>query len=53
MATSSTEVDGDSVSFNDDGIIVATPERDVKKDLIDQLNSIKELIGDTTKVHSF
>ncbi|BCC56114.1 hypothetical protein FO499_21235 [Bacillus anthracis] len=52
LATSSTVVDGDSVSFNNDGIIVATPERDVKKDLIDQLDSIRKLIGDTTKVNS-
>jgi hypothetical protein len=52
LASSSTDVDGDSVSFNNDGIIVATPERDVKKDLIDQLNSIRKLIGDTTKVFS-
>ncbi|GAK41528.1 hypothetical protein TCA2_4019 [Paenibacillus sp. TCA20] len=52
IATSSTDVDGDSVSFNNDGIIVATPERDVKKDLIDQLDSIRALIGDTTKVNS-
>ncbi|MFC8560232.1 hypothetical protein [Peribacillus frigoritolerans] len=52
LATSSTDVDGDSVSFNNDGIIVATPERDVKKDLIDQLDSIRKLIGDTSKVNS-
>lgn len=51
FSTSTTNVEGQSVAFEDSEIIVANPERDVKSDISKQLKAIKDLIADDKKVN--